>query len=422
MIVFVDVNDYISYVIIYMKWKLRKAEMKAFQLGAILLLVGIATGCGGQYRPVDGASGSNSSGAPGVNFDGALGANFNGEYQDVHFDDLTNAGTHWVRGFMNMTAVDPENAGAQLAISTSLTAENKGLHTILTLKWPFQNTGIPAPGSQQYAATVAQLDSVLPLVMGKVDILEVGNEPYWETPAEERDSRLNDFYEAMALHIIAFREAHCPGTCLTHIFMGALNQLNVASVQQSPWVERWMQFAHDTPQIDGVDIHPHVDSLDASRPFVDYVVQRLRPDQKFLATEFSLVWDWKAHMDDPVPAQFAQRYGKPSNMLVWQAIADAIQTPYTQQEWNDLLTLSPWFAAQSNYLDEEMTLFRSTGKLAVACYGFEQAASMTANFGANSVPWLLNSVYAGRTVQPNADGSTPTNPYWLAAFQRLNSE
>lgn len=360
-----------------------------------------------------------SAAAQAVPLNGSLGANFNGEYRDVNFNDLRNAHTEWLRGFINMNNVDAQNPGAELAISTTLSAEAQGFHTIFTLKWPFQKSAIPAPSSQRYSQAIQQLDAVLPLVMGKVDIIEIGNEPYWETPAGQRDHRLNDFYEAMAVHIIAYRKMHCEAPCRTRLFMGALNRLNRPEVRNAGWVKRWLEFARSTPEIDGVDIHPHVNSLAASRPYVEYVVKRLRPDQKFLATEFSLVWYWKSHLNDQVPLAFARKYKAPASLTIWQAIAAALNQPFSQQEWNDLLEGSPWFAAQSQYIDQEVALFRSTGRLAVACYGFEQGASMTRAFGPKSVPWLLNSVYARRTVRAGS-GSAPTNPYWLASFQRLN--
>lgn len=355
-----------------------------------------------------------------VPLDGSLGANFNGEYQDVNFSDLGDAHAHWLRGFLNMTEVNLRTPGAELAISTTLSAEANGFHTIFTLKWPFQHSGIPQANSQRYKSTLLQLDSVLPLVMGKVDIIEIGNEPYWETPAGQRGRQLNDFYEAMALHIIAYRKMHCEAHCRTHLFMGALNRLNRPEVRNAQWVKRWLDFARITPEIEGIDIHPHVDSLAASRPFVEYTLKHLRPDQKFLATEFSLVWYWKSHMDDPVPADFAREYKLSANLKMWQAIAAAISDPFSQQEWNDLLEQSPWFAARNHYIDRQVALFRSTGRLAVACYGFEQGTSMTRKFGHNSVPWLLNSVYARHTVRSGVSADPPTNPYWLSSFRKLN--
>lgn len=202
--------------------------------------------------------------------------------------------------------------------------------------------------------------------------------------------------------------------------MGALNKLDAPAVRQAPWVKRWLAFVRATPEINGVDIHPHVASFQQSVPFVRYVLKGIRPDQQFLVTEFSLVWYWKAHMHDRVPPIFAQRYGMSTKLQMWQAVHAAILHPFSQEEWNDLLTGSSWFAAQRLYIQEEVRLFRGTGRLAVACYSFEQQASMTRNFGPKSVPWLLNSVYARRTVREAPGGTAPTNPYWFTAFKQID--
>ncbi|MGN6279932.1 MAG: hypothetical protein ACTHM8_14590 [Sphingomonas sp.] len=358
-----------------------------------------------------------SNAAP-VPLDGALGANFNEHYEDVDFAQLHRANDHWIRGFLTMPQVDPANPGAHPAVATTLDAERHGFQTILTFDWPMQKTGIPKVGSPAFVRAMRKLDAVLPLVMGKADILEIGNEPFIESMKSEQDKRLNDFYEAMAKRVIAYRAAHCPGACRTRLFMGALNQMwNPA--WRTATTDRWLQFVRETPEIAGVDIHPHVHTFNQSKAFLDYVLPRMRPDQKFIATEFSLVWYWKKHLGDKVSASFAERYGMSAQTPMWQAIDDAITKPFPQAKWNDLLTASPWFATQHNYLTDQMAMFRQTGRLAVATYGFKQGSSMTHHFDAQSVPWLLNSVIASRTVQAPADGRDPTNPYWYDEFRAL---
>ena len=359
-----------------------------------------------------------TSGTARAPLDGALGANFNEHYEDVDFAQLHRANDHWIRGFLTMPQVDPDDPGAHVAISTTLEGARRGFATILTLKWPMQKTGIPEPGSPAFDTAVRKLDAVLPLVVGKVDILEIGNEPFIETPKDEQDRRLNTFYETMARRVIAYRTQHCPGACRTRLFMGALNRLNDPSWRTAT-TARWLDFVRRTPEIDGVDIHPHVRSLDDSQAFLDYVLPRLRPDQKFIATEFSLVWYWQRHLSDPIPAAFAARYGVPPKTPVWRQIAQAIATPFPQAKWNDLLTASPWFAAKRTYLADQMAMFRKTGRLAVATYGFKQGSSMTRRFGPKAVPWLLNSVIASRTVRTSAGGGDPTNPFWYEAFPAL---
>lgn len=375
-------------------------------------------------NPSPGTPGSTANGAPSravrAALDGALGANFNEHYEDVDFAQLKRSNDQWIRGFLTMPQVNLADPGAHQAITSTLEAEKRGFRTILTLKWPMKETGIPAVGSAPFNRAMAELDAILPLVIGKIDVLEIGNEPFIEAPDDERDGRLNAFYEAMAHRVIAYRTQYCPGACPTHLFMGALNRLN-APTMRTATTERWLEFVRTTPELDGVDIHPHVRSLEDSQAFLAYVLPRLRSDQKFIATEFSLVWYWKEHLRDRVPAAFAVRYGFAPNTLVWQAIGQAIASPYPQSEWDDFLTSTPWYASARNYLTDQMVMFRQTGRLAVATYGFKQGGSMVKGFGPESTPWLLNSVIASRTVQPHPDGAESTNPYWLAEFERLTT-
>jgi len=359
-----------------------------------------------------------SPAAPTAALDGALGANFNEHYEDVDFAQLRRANDHWIRGFLPMQQIDLANPGSHRAIATTLEAERQGFATILTLKFQMKKTGIPTAGTPAFTRALNELDAVLPLVVGKVDILEIGNEPFIESPKNQHNRILNDFYEAMAHRVIAYRAQHCPGACRTRLFMGALNRLNDPTWRTAT-TDRWLAFVRETPEIDGVDIHPHIRSIEDSKAFLAYVLPRLRPDQKFIATEFSLVWYWRQHLGDRVPASFASRYDVPPDTKVWQEIAAAIAKPVPQREWNDLLTASPWFSAQRNYLADQVAMFRQTGRLAVATYGFKQGGSMTRRFGPDSVPWLLNSVIASRTVRPHADGTAGTNPYWFDEFRAL---
>jgi hypothetical protein len=63
---------------------------------------------------------------------------------------------------------------------------------------------VPVPGSEAFERELRRLDGLLPRVVGDVDVLVVGNEPFLETREEDRDGgRLSDFYEAIARRVIA---------------------------------------------------------------------------------------------------------------------------------------------------------------------------------------------------------------------------
>ncbi|TDD22317.1 hypothetical protein E1218_19490 [Kribbella turkmenica] len=310
---------------------------------------------------------------------------------------------------------DPAN---HFAIRTVQDAHRRGYGTALSLKFPFADRALPAAGSPELAAELARLDKVLPLLVGTVDILAIGNEPFIESRPAERDERLNVFYEAVADHVIAYRREHCGERCPTRLYMGALNRLDLPD-RLTPAAERWMTFVRETPELEGVDIHPHVPSVQAVQPFLDYVLPRLRPDQKFLVTEFSLVWLWKAHLGDTIPVDFAQRYGYAPDTKVWEVIRAATENPFSQRKWNDFLAASPWYEANKDFLREQVQRFRDTGRLAFASYGFRQDALMVRDFQVTSSPWLLNSVFAPYTVQPDADGLTGQGYSWLDDFRAL---
>lgn len=352
---------------------------------------------------------------------GALGANFNEHFEDVDYRDLEKADAEWLRIFLPMPQIDRDTAAGHGATRTLLEAKARGYRTILSLKWPYHDSDFPEAGSAAYAREIARLDELLPAVMGQVDILVIGNEPYIESRERDRDLDLNRFYEGMARHVIDWRRERCGAECPTRLYMGALNRLDLKrNITES--TDRWMAFVQETPELDGVDIHPHLPSIEASQPFLDYVLPRLRPDQTFLATEFSLVHWWKQHMREPVAPAFAERYRLPRGARNWQVIRAAIEEPFAKEHWDDFLRSSPWFETRKGYVANQMQRFRDTGRLAVATYGFKQGSSMSSRFGPDKTPWLLNSVFAPATIRPNPDGSAAANYAWIDSFRALQTQ
>lgn len=364
-----------------------------------------AAGSGGQIAPL-----------PAL---GALGANFNENLDQVSYPELRTARAEWVRGFYTMPEADRVPPAQSSTITALHDAHGRGYHTVLSLKFPLRRSSFPQPGTAAMDAELARLDRVLPLVLGTADIVTIGNEPFVDSIPVERDERLNRFYETIAQHVIEARERlRRSGRGPTHLYMGALNRLDLP-VKRTAAVERYLTFVRETPELEGVDLHPHVPDEDAIQPFLDYTLPRLRPDQRFLVTEFSLVWYWQQHMTDPVPATFAKRYGYATDTQVWQVIGDAIAHPFPSREWNDLLAESRWFESKKHLLRDEMARFRSTGRLAVAMYGFRQIPSMTAGWNANKPPWLLNSVFAPLTVRSRGAGMSAPGYAWLDDFRSL---
>ena len=351
-----------------------------------------------------GRRGGGSGGGP----SGVLGANFNEDPKGVTFSALEGVRAGWLRGFVPMPEVkEAGDAAEQRAIRTLLEAHDRGYGTVLSLKFPFQKEPIPTPGSRQMDAQLALVDRVLKVVLDKVDVLAIGNEPFLETREQDRGPKLNAFYEHVAKHVIAYRKNHSGARSATRLYMGALNHLDKPGGRTSA-TDRWMSFARETLEIEGVDIHPHVASPDGVRKYLDYVVPRLRHDQTFLVTEFSLVQLWKQHMTDSVPARFARRYHLPTDTPVWKVLNDAAEHPFSARKWQDFLSMAPWFESHKHFVRNQMQRFRNTGRLAVATYGVVQGAAMVRGIDAKKTPWLLNSAYASRTVE-HTDRELPRN-------------
>lgn len=391
--------------------------------GAALITAGCDDeGGGGSRKETPRASGDGSSGSAGrgtAGPSGVLGANFNEDPSDIRFSELEALSASWLRGFVLMSDIDTVAPEQKEAIETLLKANKQGYGTILSLKFSYPDREFPKADNPAMTAELERVEKVARVTMGKTDILVIGNEPFIESKPEERGAALNEFYEHIARHLIAYRKREFGSHCRTRIYMGALNFLdNPKKVTQA--TERWMKFAQDTREIEGVDIHPHVSSIEGgSENYLTYIIPRLRGDQKFLVTEFSLVIHWRDHMQDRIPARFAKKYGAEPNMRVWQLVKEAAADPFPQKKWDDFLSMSSWYAQRKHFLRNQMKRFRETGKLAVATYGVVQADAMVKDIGPKKQPWLFNSLYANKVVEGQTDGTRGRNQAWFNDFRAL---
>lgn len=393
--------------------------------GAGLLLAGCDSGGDAGSADSGGSAGGTSGDAPGAGDRPAaprdvLGVNFNEQPSGTSPAVLDDLRAKWVRGFVPLTDLDTKPAPRQPAVSTLLSFAGDGYGTVLSLKFPYQDKPLPQPGTSAMDAELTRLDKVLDAALGKVDILVVGNEPFLETRPQDRATLLNPFYEAVAAHVIAERKKRFGSDCRTRLYMGALNRLDDPE-WRTPAVNGWLAHVKATPEIEGVDIHPHVSGIEEAEAFTHHVLPRIRSDQFFLATEFSLVHWWRQHWREPVPAVYANRYGVPAGTPVWKEVRDAAAHPVPQQRWHDLLMNSPWFTSRQDYLTDQVRRFRATGRLAVATYGGLQGPAMVRGIGPKKMPWLLNSLHANRVARPSPTGELAQHPLFFDDFRALQS-
>jgi hypothetical protein len=346
----------------------------------------------------------------------ALGANYNESLTQIDERELAQVNADWVRGFLDMHQLGNRDPAQDANVRALLAAKQHGRSVILSFKWNYHDVDFPGPGSVAMDAELARLKRVLPVVLGKVDILVIGNEPFIESKAEQRGPRLNTFYETLADAVIRDWRAQGGPATHTRLFMGAFNRLDLPA-NQTPAVERMLHFIASRPALSGADLHLHLPSIEANQSMLGYALPKLRPNQQFVSTEFSLVQYWKQHLNDVVPAPFDQRYGFPKGTRVYQVIAAALTKPFPIEEWRNFLEAEPWYTSHRNYLVNVMALYRSTGRLAVATYGMRQTYAGNRPFTAETDPWVLNSVFANQTARPNPDGSARENVPWAEGFR-----
>jgi hypothetical protein len=387
--------------------------------GAVLLAAGCkANGNGGAHTSSATEGDGGGAGSAPV---GAVGVDFNEDPVGLGFPELKAMDAGWLRGFVAFRPGKDLGDQEHRTLSTLLKASERGYGTILSLKLPHNGKPFPSPDSSEMKDVLARVDKVLDMVMNKMSIVVVGNEPFIESRKQDWNGPLGDFYEKAARHVLAYRTERFPKKCRTRLYMGALNHL-----EKPQWrgkgAERWMEFARKTDGIEGVDIHPHVTSLQDAKKYLDFVVPRLRKDQKFLATEFSLVQLYEQHLSDPIPRQFAERYKMSQHTKVWEAIKDAIDNPWPEKQWQDMLAMSPWYARHKHYMRNQVKQFRATGRLAVAtCQGVQGVPSVT-NFGPKKKPWLLTAVCASRTARPGGESPVAGNYGLFDDFRAVQRE
>ncbi|KAJ5692912.1 hypothetical protein N7462_002335 [Penicillium macrosclerotiorum] len=347
---------------------------------------------------------------------GALGVNYNESLTWIHHDEIKQVGAQWVRGFVDMHQVDSSHAEEDPNIKALFSVADAGCKTILSFKWAYPNAEFPEPGSPNHATELERLDRLLQIVMGKVDILVIGNEPFIE--AQQTDERLNVFYESLANFFINFRNTHNNLPVATRLYMGALNRLDLP-VKRTPAIERFLSFIASKPELDGVDLHMHMPNIAAHKAMVNYALSKIRPDQTFLATEFSMIWHWKNHISDEASIYFCEKYGFSPGVKVYQVINAAFQTPMPYAQWEDFLRHEPWYMEYQNFMANTMNIYKATKKLHVATYALSPMRNRKRPLLAIDTPWMLNGLYSPSTVQLNQDGSRHLNFPWGEEFRKL---
>lgn len=329
-----------------------------------------------------------------------VGVNFNGQFDFIDYDNLQRTETSWVRGFIDFFQFyeDPDKLKNDQRLLKYQGLKSKGYKTILNIKWNFHNRSFPAPGSQEMKDYKAFLNLLLNEVWDRTDIIVVGNEPFIESRSAERNTSLVSFYKEMATEVNSYREgkSHVP------IYLGSFDNMYLER-KRIEGVQELLVFAEKQPWLAGISLHIHHAALGQASEAMDYVHNKIRDDQKILITEFSLMKHWRFKMEETIPEAFAEQYGRNKSEMNYQYIDYALKNPVPREEWVDFLSNSYWFENRTEYLWNVYQLFKSYEKFHVATYAIRQSYPFNKDFTSKTDPWLLNGLYANRTVRPDPE-------------------
>lgn len=340
----------------------------------------------------------------------------------------------WIRGFLDFYSLFDKDTLEPLPefrnsanIARFIDLKKKGYKMVLSIKWNFKRKHTPTTMPSTAADLKKHQDALIALynkVWPYVDILVVGNEPFIESPSKKvpsRDQNLVPFYKSMLEATIKYRSASDRKDI--PLFLGAFNRLELARFQEAS--EGLLALAKSTPEVYGIDLHIHHGDTDfaAMKESIDFATTRIRPDQRFISTEFSAMHYWKSKSPRELAPAFIQKYGLPEQMKVHEYLNKVLATDpepgaVSREEWVDFVEMNPWYNdLQSRYLADAYETFTQSPQFLLANYAFRQGFHGV--FDTTRDPWILNAIFVNRTVRLRPDGSYELNRHYHHDFDRL---
>ncbi|APS40585.1 hypothetical protein [Salegentibacter sp. T436] len=349
-----------------------------------------------------------------------LGVNFNEQLDFIDNDALLALETQWVRGFLDFFRYynDPTLINSDERINKYLGLQTYGFKTVLNIKWLFRGSDYPSMDSAEMESQMIILTKILDRVWDKTDVIVVGNEPFIETDPEDYGPAMYDYYVEAANVVKSYADAHGERP----IFFGSFDNLYQSRRQNLEVLNNLLDFSRTTPWISGVDIHVHHSSTQEMVDALDFVDTRIRDDQKVMISEFSLMKHFRSNLPGNIPAQFANEYEFAGNLMNYEYIDYALKNQVSKSQWVDFLSQSSWFENRKHYLRNTFyDVFTEYDKFFLAAYAFRQSYPEMADFTDTTDPWVLNGLYANRTVERGEDGRFQFNYAWADDFIAIQS-
>lgn len=357
-----------------------------------------------------------------------LGANFNEHLGVARLPALDATGVTWIRGFL--PAMEFIDGRRQLASDPGLTtfraAAASGRKIALTLKWDFirSRTRVPEPDSERERACFAWALDVVHV--GHPDMLLLVNELFIDTPEADLQPGADGaipmvrFLQRLAVHVRAAKLTTPAGAPLP-VSCGGFTRIETAEMQQKPATKAMLAWLAKTPDLTHVNFHIHEPSVAEFEPALAFMAKAL-PGRPFVITEFSMVWGFRRHLDDPIAATdagraFAAKFKRdPKQTVRAYLFAAAANQPVTEEELHAFLASQPWFDPE--FLEKTCQMMESHG-VVLATYAYLQEASgLERPKSPVETPWRLNPIFQERHAQVPGSDRLATNLGFYDTFVR----
>ena len=358
-----------------------------------------------------------------------IGVNYNESLDEINYDELSQTNTKWVRGFLDVFLhYDNQDLNTNPRIVEYLKLKDRGYKTVLNLKFNFITRPYPAINSTDWSKYIGFIDQILSRVIGKTDVIVVGNEPFIESPISAWNEPLNSFYKAAAARV---NQYFISQNINKPIFVGSFDNLYQSDHQGVAGIDNLMAWCKATPWIAGIDLHIHHSSNPEITTALNYVDNKIRDNQKIIITEYSLMKWWLTNITldlspDFVTAAAASStdriYPPPAGITkCWQYVDYALKNPRPLEEWNAFNQYTPWLETRKDYICNSYKIFKSYPKFWFSTYAMRQSYPLNTDFTATTDPWVLNGLFVNRSVEiVSATGAGQGRYSYLAQFADIN--
>jgi hypothetical protein len=353
----------------------------------------------------------------------ALGANTNENFEWATPQILERTHTTWVRGFFPASEFisGKRSYSADPAIDALKSAAASGHKVILSIKWDSKDGDfgpMPGPGSERERLAFDFVDKLLDSTDGQLSALVVINELSIDTlqsdlaPGADGKVPVIAFLRRVVQHIDKENRTAPNGDKLP-IFAGGMTRLDLSKIQQSPATKAMIRWINQDAKLTGADFHLHEPSLLTTETALRFIHQAI-PDKPLMTTEFSLVFQWKAHLGDkvgktPNGRKFSNAYGLRPGITVAQFLTQVFDKPVPAREWHEFLASQPWF--DGHFLMQMIPLLKANG-VKIATYGLTSNPNPVARakpVTEKTTPWFLNSLLVPGMIYDPGSTNLPEN-------------